>query len=105
MAGKCYDIIVCDTLAMCVSMLSLGADCPLAGARLVMGDQLHFKALVGTASLEADESARPGGAAEDDWFAASRRPATTETSGALFLSKTVVYRASGLPETSLISSA
>ncbi len=86
-------------------MLSLGADCPRAGARLVMGDQLHFKALVGTASLEADARAGPGGAAEDDWFAASRRPALTETSGALLLSSTLEYLATGLPEVSLILSA
>ena len=53
-----------------------------------MGEHLTFKALVGTASLEADARAAGGsstssGDEQEDWFAASRRPAPTEATGAL----------------------
>ena len=53
-----------------------------------MGEHLTFKALVGTASLEADAraaggSSASGGDEQEDWFAASRRPAPTEATGAL----------------------
>ena len=54
--------------------------------RMVVGAHLTFKALVGTASLEADARAAgtstPSGDEQEDWFAASRRPAPTEATGA-----------------------
>lgn len=55
---------------------------------MVVGEHLTFKALVGTASLEADARAAGGsstssGDEQEDWFAASRRPAPTEATGAL----------------------
>ena len=56
--------------------------------RMVVGEHLTFKALVGTASLEADARAAGGsstssGDEQEGWFAASRRPAPTEATGAL----------------------
>ncbi|KAK9846403.1 hypothetical protein WJX81_003127 [Elliptochloris bilobata] len=53
---------------------------------MVVGEQLTFKALVGTASLEADakasaDTAANGEGEQEDWFAASRRPTPTEATG------------------------